>query len=103
MKQDVLDFFTQELGLAPDDVGPLYETFVESFGAVARDLRAASPSDEMELRRVTHAIIGFSQNVGAQDLFEAAKALNTAAKAGDVPSCEVWKARILDLYDEYAR
>jgi TPR repeat protein len=103
MKQDVIDFFTNELGLEPDDIGPLYESFVGSFGEVARDLRNASPTDETELRRITHAIIGFSQNVGALDLFEAAKTLNAAAKAGDASACHAGMARILALYDDYAK
>ena len=103
MKQDVYNFFSNELGLGPDDIGPLYESFVDSFGEVARDLRQASPTDETELRRITHAIIGFSQNVGALDLFDAAKALNAAAQAGDAPACEAGAARILALYDEYSK
>ena len=32
MKQDVYNFFSNELGLGPDDIGPLYESFVDSFG-----------------------------------------------------------------------
>ena len=103
MKQDVYDFFSRELGLGADEIGPLYETFVDSFSEVAGELRGTQPTDEAGLRRITHAIIGFSQNVGALDLFEAAKTLNAAAKAGDAAACQAGMARILALYDDYAK
>lgn len=102
MKQDVFDFFTNGLGLSMEDAQPLYETFLESFGEMVAALRAASPDDEMELRRITHSIIGFSQNVGASDLFEAAKTLNACAKAHDVPGAVDGAAKIFALFDHYA-
>ncbi len=103
MKKDVFDFFTGELGLGQEDAQSLYDTFMSSFGEVVADLRKASPADEMELRRITHSVIGFSQNVGALDLFEAARVLNACAKAHDVPGSEAGIARIIALYEAYAR
>ena len=102
MKQDVFDFFRNDLGLGEEDAMPLYESFMESFRETADELRVASPGDETTLRRITHSIIGFSQNVGALDLFESAKTLNAAAKAGDVQGGRDGIARILALYDEYS-
>lgn len=102
MKQDVFDFFINGLGLSTEDAQPLYDTFLESFGEMVDALHAASPDDEMELRRITHSIIGFSQNVGAMDLFEAAKSLNACAKAHDVPGAADGVARIISLFEHYA-
>lgn len=102
MKKDVYEFFLNDLGLGMEDADPLYQTFLESFGEIASELRQTRPDDEMALRRITHSIIGFSQNVGANDLFEAAMRLNAAAKAGDVPACSSGAEEILALYDAYS-
>ena len=101
MKNDVLAFFRDDLGLGDDEAAPLYQSFMESFGDIVRDLRVAADSDFMELRRITHAIIGFSQNVGAIDLFEAAKSLNASAKAADTAACHTGAEQIISLYDAY--
>jgi hypothetical protein len=103
MKQDVLNFLATELGLGPDDTQSLYDSFMSSFGELVADLRKAASDDEMELRRITHSIIGFSQNVGALDLFEEAKTLNACAKAKDVPGAAAGAARIIALYEAYTR
>jgi hypothetical protein len=101
MKNDVLAFFRNDLGLGDEDSAPLYESFMESFGDIVRSLRAAPDSDFMELRRITHAIIGFSQNVGAIDLFEAAKSLNASAKAADTAACHAGAEQVISLYEAY--
>ena len=103
MKKDVLDFLRDELGLEPDEVGPLYESFMDSFVEIANELRSMSRDDVPGLRRVTHSIIGFSQNVGAIDLYEAAKELNAAAKSDDLDARDAGMAKIAALYDAYAR
>ena len=102
MKKDVIDFLKTELGLGPEDTQSLYDDFMSSFGESVAELRKASAADEMELRRITHSIIGVAQNVGALDLSEAARALNACAKAKDVPGSEAGAARIIDLYEAYA-
>lgn len=102
MKSDVINFLSSELGLEPEDAQPLYESFMEAFGEVVGELRETRPDDEAGLRRITHNMMGFSQNVGALDLFEAAKVLNACAKAHDVPGAEASSARIIALHDAYA-
>lgn len=101
MKQDVFDYLRNDLGLDEGDAAPLYEAFVESFNQTVGDLRATDPSDFDGIRRVTHAIIGFSQNLGAKDLFEAAKTLNASAHACNTASCEKGIAAIFALHDAY--
>lgn len=101
MKQDVLDYLHNDLGLGDADAMPLYEAFLDSFKETTDDLRATEPSDFEGIRRVTHAIIGFSQNLGAHDLFLAAKALNASAHAADVAACEAGAAAILALHEAY--
>lgn len=101
MKQDVLNYLYKDLGLGDDEALPLYDAFLESFSKTVNDLRATDPSDFMGIRRVTHAMIGFSQNLGAHDLFDVAKSLNASAHACDVAACESRAAAILALYDAY--
>lgn len=101
MKKDVLDYLRGSLGLDDSEAMPLYDAFLESFGKTTDDLRATAPTDFEGIRRVTHAIIGFSQNLGAQDLFAAAKALNASAHACDAAACESGAAAILALHDAY--
>lgn len=102
MKQDIANYLVSELGLSDSDVPELYESFLGSFADCVKDIHALSSfSDFMEIRRITHTLIGFSQNVGATDLFEASRALNLCAKAEDVPGCERAAQGIVDLYDKY--
>ena len=101
MKEDVYRFFLEDLGLGHDDAEPLYESFLESFAETVAELRDARADDEAALRRITHSIIGFSQNVGAGDLLEAARRLNAAAKAGDAEACTKGAADIVALYEAY--
>ena len=102
MKQDIANYLVNELGLTEADVPELYESFLGSFAECIKDIRALSSfSDFMEIRRITHTLIGFSQNVGANDLFEASRDLNLCAKAEDVPGCERAAQGIIDLYGKY--
>ena len=102
MKQDITNYLVSELGLTEADVPELYESFLGSFAECIKDIRALSSfSDFMEIRRITHTLIGFSQNVGATDLYEAARELNLCAKAEDVSGCERAAQGIIDLYGKY--
>ena len=101
MKKDVLDYLRNNIGLDEDEAKPLYDAFLESFDTTVEDLRSTEPSDFAGIRRVTHAIIGFSQNLGAQDLFDAAKALNASAHAMNETACKAGMEAILDLHDAY--
>ena len=102
MKQDIANYLVSELGLSEADVPDLYESFLGSYAECVKDIRALSSfSDFMEIRRITHTLIGFSQNVGATDLYEASRALNLCAKAEDVPGCERAAQGVIDLYNRY--
>ena len=102
MKQDIATYLVNELGLSEEDVPELYESFIDSFADCVKDIRALlSFSDFLEIRRITHTLIGFSQNVGATDLYEVSRALNTCAHAEDPAACEKAAQGILDLYDRY--
>ena len=102
MKQDIANYLVSELGLTEEDVPDLYESFLGSFAECVKDIHALPDfSNFMEIRRITHTLIGFSQNVGATDLYEASRALNLCAKAEDVPGCERAAQGIIDLYGKY--
>ncbi len=102
MKQDIANYLVSELGLSEADVPELYESFLSSYAECIKDIRALSSfSNFMEIRRITHTLIGFSQNVGATDLFEVSRALNSCAHAEDPAACEKAAQAIVDLYDKY--
>ena len=102
MKQDIATYLVNELGLSEEDVPELYESFIDSFADCVKDIRALSSfSDFMEIRRITHTLIGFSQNVGATDLYEVSRALNSCAHAEDPAACEKAAQDIIDLYDRF--
>ena len=102
MKQDIANYLVNELGLTEEDVPDLYESFIGSYADCVKDIHALSNfSDFMEIRRITHTLIGFSQNVGATDLYEAARALNLCAKAEDAAGCATAAQAVIDLYGKY--
>ena len=102
MKQDIATYLVNELGLSEEDVPELYESFIDSFADCVKDIRALSSfSDFMEIRRITHTLIGFSQNVGATDLYEVSRALNSCAHAEDPVACEKAAQKIIALFDAY--
>lgn len=102
MKQDVITFLVESLGLSKDELPEFYDTFMTSFDECAQELSGiTSFTDFMGIRRITHTLIGFSQNVGAMDLFESARTLNAAAKAEDPSACEAATRALLGLYAAY--
>lgn len=104
MKQDIVRHLreTFPVPLSDDDLAALLADFMASFSACADSLRSLpSPTDFLAIRRVTHTLKGFSENVGATDLSSLATALNTAAKATDSSVCSVYIAEILALYERY--
>lgn len=102
MKQDVLSHLKEMLGLEDSELPEFYDSFMQSFGECAEELRnLSSPSEFMEIRRVTHAIFGFSQSVNAMDLYEVSKDLNAAAKAEDPVQCANQISALLAVYDAY--
>ena len=102
MKKDVINYLVDSLGLSGDELPEFYDTFIASFDECAQELSGlTSFTDFMGIRRITHTLIGFSQNVGAMDLFEAARTLNAAAKAEDPPACEAATRALLQLHAAY--
>ncbi len=102
MKKEVLLHLKEMLGLEDAELAEFYDAFMSSFGECADALRnLASPAEFMEIRRVTHTLFGFSQNVGAFDLFEKATTLNTSAKAEDAAGCATGIDAVLKLYEAY--
>lgn len=104
MKQDIVRHLreTFPVQLSDEDLAALLADFMASFSACADALRSLpSPTDFLAIRRVTHTIKGFSENVGANDLSTLSSALNAAAKATDSALCAVYIAEILALHGRY--
>lgn len=102
MKADVVKHLTEVLGLEKEELPEFIDAFMTSFGDCINQLAAIPSADDfMAIRRVTHTLFGFSQNVGAFDLYERAVTLNTSAKALDVNACKAGIAALNDLYAAY--
>lgn len=104
MKQDIARHIRETFPVPIDDsdLASLLADFMFSFTACADELRAlpATP-DYLAVRRVTHTIKGFAENVGATDLSDLSSALNAAAKAADPAACAEYVSEILALHDRY--
>ena len=94
---------TLPVPLSDEDVAEILAAFMRSFSSCADELRGLlDGTDFPAIRRVTHALKGFSSNVGAHDLQSLALSLNAAAHAGDSIACASLARDILALYDRYA-
>lgn len=103
MKIDVVKHLTEVLGLEQEDLPEFLTSFMDSFEDCVRQLDTlADGSDFAGIRRVTHTLFGFSQNVGATDLYEASVALNTSAKALDQAACAQGIIAIKNLFSSYS-
>ena len=103
MKQNIIDYLTSELGLPVEAVPEFYDTFLNSLAECLGQLREADgpTPDYLAIRRATHTIKGFARNVGANDLGDAAVALNAAAHAADAPACSLGIRDIESMYIAY--
>jgi two-component system sensor histidine kinase/response regulator len=73
----------RRLGLSFEELRPLYIRFADGQRKALEDLRAASAAgDAAAARRHAHALAGAAGNLGADALWEAAKALEGAARDG---------------------
>jgi PAS domain S-box-containing protein len=73
----------RRLGLPYETLRPLLFRFVEGQRKTLEDLRAAvAAADAAAVRRHAHALVGAAGNLGADTLFEAARALEEAARGG---------------------
>ena len=94
---------TLPIPLSDEDVHEILSAFMTSFTGCADELRGlADGTDFTAIRRVTHALKGFSANVGAHDLNALALTLNAAAHAEDSAACASHIRDILDLHARYA-
>ena len=81
---DVADAL-RRLGLPLDSLVGILRRFGPSLAATLRELRdAVAAADAPATRRVAHALAGAAGNLGAGPLREAAKALELAARDGEV-------------------
>lgn len=102
MKENVVRHLRDAIGLGPDDIPAVYGEFLKTLGKSLDDLRRASdPIDFLGVRAATHTLMGFSHNVGATDLGDAAKALNAAAHDANAEACLVGIREIEAICDTY--
>lgn len=102
MKAEIVAHLKSAFGLSDAEVPEFLDSFIDSFRPCAEELRGMRDAPaETGIRRVTHTLYGFSQNIGAMDLYEAAVRLNTAAKAQDEAGCKAGIDEVLDLYEKY--
>ena len=105
MTDDVLRHMRDALHLGDDEIPVFYGMFLRTFESAVEGLRGAfaNPSrpDFLAIRSATHSLVGFSRNIGAVDLGDAAKALNAAAHAGDAAACALGASDIEELYRHY--
>lgn len=101
MKQDVLLYLTGKLGIDHGDAKDLYRSFMDTFGEWLGTLKNAAPDDYEEIRRISHAFIGFSASVGANDLMLLSERLNASAKNKDSVSVRMAALMIENLHGQY--
>ena len=93
---------TLPVPLSDEEVHEILSTFMDSFTECANQLRGLTDgTDFLAIRRITHALKGFSSNVGAHDLNALALALNAAAHAADPAACASHIRDILELHARY--
>ena len=88
--------------LSDEEVSEIISAFMQEFKSCCDELRTLQAgTDFLAIRRITHAIKGFSANVGARDLHDLALSLNAAAHAEDSAACASHIREILDLHARY--
>lgn len=103
MHEKLVGHLRDVLGLSPDEIPAFYATFLKTVSGCVEQLRgAAAGPDYTAIRAATHTLMGFSRNVGAADLGDAALALNGAAHAADPAACAIGIREIEALYRKYA-
>ena len=102
MKADISAHLKELLELEDDEIQEFYEAFIKEFDKSCIDLQEPGvDSDFQKLRIITHTMFGYSENMGAMDLFALAKELNAAAKAEDVPTCQASIQKIFQMHEAY--
>ena len=102
MKADIAAHLKELLELEDDEIKEFYDAFIKEFDKSCVDLQEPGvDSDFQKLRIITHTMFGYCENMGAMDLFALAKELNAAAKAEDVPTCQVSIQKIFQMHEAY--
>jgi HPt (histidine-containing phosphotransfer) domain-containing protein len=87
-EEQLLNMITElskEMGMDPDDLLELYETFIEEMTADLFKLKIAyQKGDFVELKNVSHNIKGVSASLKFEEMFIESKSLNDKLKADSV-------------------
>lgn len=88
--------------LSDEEVEEYFSDFSASLNECCEKLRELEKNVSFPaVRVVTHTLVGFCDNMGAIDVADKARELNTAAKAENVESCKVHIREILALHELY--
>lgn len=102
MRNEIAAHLKEMLELSDEEIQEFMTVFLQSLDDCCKELISLRVSlDCMGLRRVTHTLIGFTENMGAMDVMTASRALNAAAKAADAPACIREIDHILSLQKAY--
>lgn len=97
MKHKIMEYMSHALELAEEDAKELMVMYIETLNEHCQKLESAlAASDFMEIRRLTHSLTGCSGNVGADEIVEAVRDVNSAAK---IPNIEACSAAMIKLQD----
>ena len=95
MKRKIMNYMGQALELEESDAKELLDMYIETLNEHCSKLEAAVASaDFNEIRRLTHSLTGCSGNVGAEEIVDAVRDVNSGAK---IPSAEACSAAMIRL------
>ncbi|MEG1979489.1 MAG: Hpt domain-containing protein [Victivallaceae bacterium] len=102
MKHEVIEYLKELFELSDEEVKEYMDDFFVSFDDCCDKLQAeCGRLDFTNIRLVTHTLMGFCGNMGAVDVEDLARELNTAAKAFDRELCIQKIDEILQLHAAY--
>lgn len=88
-EESIMTYMRDLLGITGTDAKELFECYVETLEELCKKLEeAVERRDVMEVRNITHSIVGSSTNIGANTIAEHAILINEAAKSHDFCSVE---------------
>ena len=89
-RDQALKHLTGDLGLKPERCEPILDAANRLYADMAAKLAAvAKPYDYMALREIAHTLIGDSQNLAYNELYEEAMFLDSAARAQFEPGTDI--------------
>ncbi|MDD2478328.1 MAG: Hpt domain-containing protein [Victivallaceae bacterium] len=87
LKESIIIYMRDILGITGSDAEELFDCYVETLEQLCQKLeQAVEQHNVMEIRNITHSIMGSSSNIGANIISEQAAAANMAAKSHDFGS-----------------